>query len=60
MATLDSIQDLHARLDTACTSLEKLFQLAGDDHEDFVSAAQPAVLLFRDLLDLAAQKGWAA
>lgn len=59
MATLDSIQDFHAHLDTVCTSLEKLCVLAGDEHEDFVAAAEPAMLLFRELLDIGAQQGWA-
>lgn len=59
MATLDSIQDFHVHLDTVCTSLEKLCQLAGDEHEDFVAAAEPAMLLFRELLDIGAQQGWA-
>lgn len=58
MANLDSIQDFHAHLDTVCSSLEKLFQLAGDEHQDFVMAAEPAMLLFRELLDIGAERGW--
>lgn len=59
MADLDSIQDFHAHLDTVCTSLENLFDLANDEHENLVSAAAPAMLLFRELLDVGAQQGWA-
>lgn len=58
MASLDSIQDFHAHLDTVCTSLERLCQLAQDEHETFVSAAEPALLMFRQLLDTAADRGW--
>jgi hypothetical protein len=59
MATLDSIQDFHDHLDLVCSSLEKLSQLASDEHHDFIMAAQPAMLLFRELLDAGAQQGWA-
>lgn len=59
MANADSIQDLHAHLDTVCTSLEKLFDLASNDHDDLVAAAAPAMLLFRQLLDAGAQHGLA-
>lgn len=59
MANLDSIQDFHYHLSVVCTSLEKLFVLAHDEHSDLVDAAEPALLLFRELLDAGAQQGWA-
>lgn len=59
MANIDSIQDLHFHLDLVCTSLEKLTRFASDEHEDFVLAAEPAMLLFRELLEIGAQKGFA-
>jgi len=59
MANIDSIQDLHFHLDLVCTSLEMLTRFAADEHEEFIIAAQPAMLLFRELLDVGAEKGFA-
>lgn len=51
MATVDSIAALHTQLDIVCSSLESIFRLAGQDHEDLEAAAFPALMRFRDLLD---------
>jgi len=59
MADIDSIQDFHSQLDLVCTSLEKLFDLAQQENEDLTAAAQPALYLFRQLLDVGASQGWA-
>lgn len=60
MAGLDSIQDFHSQLDVVCTSFEKLFLLCSKDHQDLIDVAEPALLRFRELLDVAAQNGWAS
>lgn len=52
MAAVHSIRDLHNQLSTVCSSLESLFRLAGDEHEELEAAASPALLMFRELLDL--------
>lgn len=59
MATVDSIQDFHAQLDLVCTSLEKLSAICTQDHQDYIDAAEPAMILFRQLLDLGDQLGFA-
>lgn len=59
MATLDTIQNFHSQLDLVCTSLEKLHEIALEEHADLVEAASPAMLMFRELLDVAAAHGWA-
>lgn len=59
MADFDSIQDFHEQLDAVCSSLESLHRLAQDQHEDLVRSAEPALLLFRQLLDRGARQGWA-
>lgn len=49
MTTVRSTRDFHTQLDTVCSSIEALFNLAADD--DLVTAAQPALQRFRELLD---------
>lgn len=51
MATVNSIRDLHNQLADVCSALESLFRLAGQDHEELESAAHPAMMRFRELLD---------
>lgn len=52
MAELHSIREFHSQLDRVCTSLESLFRLAGPDFEELEAAAFPAMMRFRELLDL--------
>ena len=52
MAAIHSIRQLHSELDTVCSSLEALFRLAGQDHEEIEQATAPAIQRFRELLDL--------
>lgn len=51
MITVRSTRDFHSKLDAVCSSIEALFNLAADD--DLVTAAQPALVRFRELLDAA-------
>lgn len=53
MAAVHSIREFHNQLADVCDSLESLFRLAGSDHEAIQSAAHPAMLRFRELLDAA-------
>ena len=53
MADLHSIREFHSQLAIVCGSLEAIFRLAGSDFEDLEAAASPAILRFRELLDLA-------
>lgn len=53
MAPINSIRDFHNELATVCDSLESLFRLAGRDYREIESAAIPAMLRFRQLLDAA-------
>jgi len=50
MVVLDSTRQLHSELAMVCAAFEALFRLCED--EDFGAAAAPAVLRFRELLDL--------
>ena len=52
MAEIHSIRELHSQLSIVCTSLESIFKLSGQDHEDIEFAAFPAMIRFRELLDL--------
>lgn len=60
MVDLDSIQEFHSQLSAVYWSLEKLFLISQDQYSDLVDAADPAMIVFRDLLDRSADKGWAA
>lgn len=51
MAEVHSIRELHTELDIVCSSLECLFRLAAAEHEELESAASPAMMRFRELLD---------
>lgn len=53
MAAVNSIRDFHNQLSDVCCSLECLFRLSGNDHEELETAANPAMLRFRELLDAA-------
>lgn len=53
MAAVHSIRDFHNQLADVCDSLEAIFRLAGHDYEAVQSAAHPAMLRFRELLDAA-------
>lgn len=53
MAAVHSIREFHNELASVCDALEALFQLSGPDHEAVQSAAHPAMLRFRELLDSA-------
>ena len=53
MATVNSIRDFHSQLAGVCDSLESLFRLASRDHKELETAACPAMLRFRELLDSA-------
>lgn len=55
MATVNSIRDFHNQLADVCASLECLFRLSGPDHDELETAATPAMLRFRELLDAADQ-----
>ena len=52
MSAITSVREFHSQLDQVCSSLESLFRLAGPDYEDLDTAAAPALLRFRELLDL--------
>jgi hypothetical protein len=52
MAELHSIREFHSQLDLVCSSLESIFKLAGSDFEELEAAAFPAMMRFRELLDL--------
>ena len=60
MVDLDSIQEFHSRLSAVHSSLEKLFLVAQDQYIDLVTAAEPAMILFREALDRGADNGWAS
>lgn len=51
MAEICSIRDFHSQLADVCSSLESLFQLAGSQYSEIESAASPAMIRFRELLD---------
>lgn len=55
MAAVHSIREFHSGLNQVCSSLEAIFLLAGQDHEEIEEAAKPAMLLFRELLDIGDQ-----
>lgn len=52
MSSVQNTRELHNQLDLVCTSLEAIFRLAGSDHEEMEAAASPAMMRFRELLDL--------
>lgn len=52
MAGIHSIRQFHSELDIVCCSLEAVFRLAGQDHEEIEAATAPALQRFRELLDL--------
>lgn len=52
MADIHSIREFHSQLDIVCGSLESIFRLAGSDFEELEAAASPAMMRFRELLDL--------
>jgi len=51
MVEVRSFRDFHSQLADVCSSLEALFHLAGLEHAALESAASPAMIRFRDLLD---------
>jgi len=53
MAAVHSIRDFHNQIAGICDALESIFRLAGPHHEEVQSAANPAMLRFRELLDAA-------
>jgi len=52
MAEINSIRQFHSQLAQICDSLEAIFRLAGQDHEEVELAASPAMMRFREVLDL--------
>lgn len=52
MADIHSIRELHSNLCVVCSSLESIFRLAGQDYEELEHAASPAMMRFRELLDI--------
>lgn len=52
MAEIRSMRDLHSQLADLCCSLEHLFRLVGFEHPEIESAASPAMIRFRELLDV--------
>ena len=55
MVAINTTREFHSELSTVCTSLESLFRLAGSDYQELESAALPALLRFRELLDIGDQ-----
>lgn len=52
MTSIQTTRELHSQLNLVCTSLEAIFRLAGSDFEEMEAAASPAMMRFRELLDL--------
>lgn len=59
MADLDFIRAWHTRLCLCFESLQALNEIAADRSPEVTQAAQPSLILFRQLLDEAAEKGLA-
>lgn len=59
MADIDSIRDWHLELCIVLDSLESIMHLAEDENRQAYLAAQPSLILFRQLLDRGCQMGLA-